>query len=105
MENNMTVFIRKPSVNLYPGVKVTKDTVLEFQNEHVKQKVKNLTMHTVAEVSGEGYESMCDTTIHLQEGDVLLFESEDRGYIRPVEDFMTIREAIEELKAIEDLGG
>lgn len=102
---NMEVFIRKPSVNLYPGVRVTKETVLEFQNEHVTQKVEDLTMHTVAKVSGERFESVCDTTILLEEGDVLLFEGEDRGYIRPVEDFMTIREAINELEAIQDLGG
>lgn len=101
----MDVFIRKPSVELYPGVRVTKETVLEFKNEHVEQKVENLVLRTVATVSGEGFVSVCDTTIQLKEGDVLMYEGEGRGYIKPVEEFMPIPEAVEELEAIKDLGG
>ena len=37
------------------------------------------------------------TTITLEEGDVLVFEEEGRGYIKPVEEFVTIGEAIEDL--------
>ena len=77
----MQVFIHKPSVDLYPGIKVEKDTVLEYKNEHVY-----------------------DTTIQLQEGDVLVFEEEGRGYVKPVESFVTVAEAIEELSCIKDLG-
>ena len=100
----MEVFIRKPSIDLYPGIRVTKDTELEYKNENVEQTVKDLVMHSVTKVKGENFESVYDTTIHLQEGDILIFEDEGRGYIKPVEEFVTIEEAIEDLTNIKDLG-
>lgn len=100
----MQVFIRKPSIDLFPGIRVTKDTELEFKNENVKQTVKDLVLHSVTKVTGEGYKSKYDTTIYLEEGDVLVFEEEGRGYIKPVEDLVTIEEAIEDLENIKDLG-
>ena len=100
----MEVFIRKPNVDLYPGIRVQKDTVLEYKNENVKQTVKDLVFRSVTKVKGEGYKSKYDTTINLKEGDVLVFEEEGRGYIKPVEEFVTVAEAIEELKNIEDIG-
>ena len=100
----MNNFIRKPSIDLYPGIIVTKDTVLEYKNENVKQTLKDLVLHSVTKVKGEGYRSKYDTTINLKEGDVLIFEDEGRGYIKPVEEFVTIAEAIEDLTNIKDLG-
>lgn len=101
----MQVFIRKPSIDLYPGIRVTKDTVLEYENENVQQSVKDLVLNSVTWVKGEGYESMYKTTVHLNEGDILVFEEEGRGYIKPVESFVTVEEAIEELTDIKDIGG
>ncbi len=100
----MQNFIRKPSIDLYPGIKVTKDTTLEYKNESVKQKLENLVLHSVTKVQGEGYKSKYDTTITLNEGDILVFEEEGRGYIKPVEEFVTIAEAIDDLTNIKDLG-
>lgn len=100
----MERFIRRPSIDLYPGIKVDKGTVLEYKNENVEQKVENLVFRSLMKVNGENYESTYDTTIHLQEGDILLFEDEGRGYIKPVEPFVTIAEAIEEFENIKDLG-
>ena len=100
----MKNYIRKPSIDLYPGIEVTKDTVLEYKNENVKQCLKNLVFHSVTKVKGEGYRSKYDTTINLKEGDILIFEEEGRGYIKPVEEFVTIQEAIDELENIKDLG-
>lgn len=100
----MQNFIRKPSVDLYPGIRVDKDTVLEYENENVKQSLKDLTFHSVIKVKGENFESTYDTTIHLNEGDVLVFEEEGRGYIKPVDSFITIAEAIDDLTNIKDLG-
>ena len=100
----MQVFIRKPSIDLYPGICVTKDTEFEYKNENVKQTLKNLTLRSVTKVKGDGYTSKYDTTIHLKEGDVLIYEDEGRGYIKPVENFVTVDEAIEELTNIKDLG-
>ena len=97
-------FIRKPSLDLYPGIVVTKDTVLEYKNENVKQTVKDLVFHSVTKVKGEGYRSKYDTVINLKEGDILIFEEEGRGYIKPVEPFVTIAEAIDDLMNIKSLG-
>lgn len=97
-------FIKKPSVDLYPGIQVGKDTVLEYKNENVNQKLEKLVLRSITEVKGEGYKSKYDTTIYLNEGDILIFEDEGRGYIKPVEEFCTIKEAIEDLTNIKDLG-
>lgn len=99
----MEKFIRKPSIDMLAGIRVTKDTVLEYKNENVQQKLENLVFHSVTNVKGEGYASTYHTTIYLKEGDILIFEEEGRGYIKPVEEFVTVKEAIEELKCIEDL--
>ena len=100
----MQIFIRKPSIDLYSGIRVDKDTVLEYENENVKQTLKDLVFHSVTKVKGESFESVYDTTIYLKEGDILVFEEEGRGYIKPVEEFVTIAEAIDEFTNIKDLG-
>ena len=100
----MQVFIRKPNIELLTGVRVTKDTKIEFENENVKQIIENLVLHSVNSIKGEGFASTNHTTIYLNEGDVLIFEEEDRGYIKPVESFVTIADAIEDLTNIKDLG-
>lgn len=100
----MQVFIRKPNIDLYSGIVVNKDTVLEYKNEYVEQTVKDLILHSVTKVKGEGYESTYDTTVELKEGDILVYEEEGRGYIKPVESFVTIAEAIEDLSNIKGVG-
>jgi hypothetical protein len=96
-------FIRKPSIDMLAGIRVKKDTAFEYENENVRQTLKDLVFHSVTKVKGEGFESVYDTTITLKEGDVLIFEEEGRGYIKPVEDFVSVCEAIEELTNIIDL--
>lgn len=100
----MQNFIRKPSIDLVPGIRVTKDTVIDFKNENVEQFMRDLVLHTNMKITGEGYESTSHTKIYLEEGDVLLFEEDGRGYIKPVDGFVTIAEAIEDLTNIKDLG-
>lgn len=99
MEN----FILKPSIDRYPGIRVDKTTELTYKTEKVTQTLKDLVFHSVTKVKGEGYRSKYDTTINLNEGDILIFD-EERGYIKPVEKLVSIKEAIEELTCIEDLG-
>lgn len=100
----MKLFIRRPNIELLAGVRVTKDTHLEFSNENTEQVIDNLVLRSTNYIKGEGYESEQHTTIYLQEGDVLIFEEEGRGYIKPLENFVTIKEAIEDLTNIQDLG-
>ena len=99
----MQRFIKKPSIDMYAGIKVTKDTKLSYKNENVEQTVENLVLHSITKVKGEGYESVYDTTITLKEGDILIYEEEGRGYIKPVEKFVTIAEAIADFENIKDL--
>ena len=101
----MQKFVFKPSVELIPGIKVTKDTVLEYERENVKQTLKDLVFHSVTVAKGENYESTIDTTIRLNEGDILVFEEEGRGYVKPATNcVVTIAEAIDDLTNIRDLG-
>lgn len=99
----MEKFIRKPSIDMYAGIKVSKDTRLDYENEHVEQHLVNLVFHSITKVKGENFESVYDTTIYLKEGDILVFEEEGRGYIKPVEQFVTVKEAIEDFENIKDL--
>lgn len=100
----MQKFIRRPNIELLVGIRVAKDTKIEFENESVKQTLENLVLHTEATIKGEGYESTNHTNIFLNVGDVLIFEEKGRGYIKPVEGFVSIAEAIDDLTNIQDLG-
>lgn len=100
----MKRFIRRPNIELLPGIRVDKDTKLEFENGNVTQKLENLILHSVVTVKGEGYASTNHTTIYLNEGDVLIFEEDGRGYIKPLEAFVDTLEAIDDLINIKDLG-
>jgi hypothetical protein len=100
----MQVFVQRPSVDLFPGIRVTKDMVIDYENEKVKQTVNDLVFRSVTRVTGKSFESVNDTTIYLEEGDILIFEEEGRGYIKPVEPFVTIDEAMEDLANVKDLG-
>ena len=99
----MEKFIYKPSIDMYGGIRVTKDTALEYKNDNVEQTLKDLVFDSKTIVKGENYTSEYHTVINLKEGDVLIFEEEGRGYIKPVEEFVTVKEAIEELQNIKDL--
>lgn len=100
----MKVFIRKPSISLYSGIRVEKDTAFEYETEYVKQTLKDMVFHSVARVEGENYKSVYDTTIQLEEGDILIFDGEKRGYVKPVDSFVTIEEAIDDLENIRGVG-
>ena len=100
----MQKFIRKPSIDMYAGIKVTKDTEFQYKNDSVEQSLKDLAFHSITKVKGNNFESVYDTTIQLEEGDILVFEEEGRGYIKPVEEVVTIEEAIHELEAIKGVG-
>lgn len=99
----MQRFINKPSIDMYGGIKVDKNTKINYKNETVNQTIENLVFKSITKVVGEDYESEYHTTIQLKEGDILIFEEEGRGYIKPVEEFMTISDAITELENIKDL--
>ncbi len=97
-------FIQRPSIEMYDGVKVTKKTCLNYETEFVTQTLKNLVFKSKTVIKGDGFTSTYTTTIKLNEGDVLIFADENRGYIKPVEALVTVDEAIEDLTSIRSLG-
>lgn len=99
----MEKFIEKPSIDMYLGVRVNKDTKLEYKNENVQQTLENLVFKSKTMVKGADYKSIYNTTIKLKEGDILIFEEEGRGYIKPVNEFVSIGEAIEEFENIKEV--
>lgn len=98
----MKKFISKPSIDMYTGIVVDKETTLEYKNENVEQTLKDLVLNSKTVVKGEDFTSEYHTIINLKEGDILIFEEEGRGYIKPVENFVTVEEAIEELNCIKE---
>jgi len=96
----MEQFITKPDITIYHGIRVNKDTKLDYKNDKVEQTVKDLVLKSKTTIKGEDYKSTYNTTIFLKEGDVLVLEDEGRGYIKPVEEMYTIQQAIDELELI-----
>jgi hypothetical protein len=98
----MQKFISKPSIDMLAGIRVDKDTTLEFKNDNVEQTLKDLVFKSKTIVKAKDYTSEYNTTINLKDGDILIFEEEGRGYIKPVETFVTVEEAIQELECLKD---
>ena len=96
----MEKFINKPSIDMMPGIRVDKTTEFEYENDNVKQELKDLKFKSITTIKGENFKSEYHTEIDLQEGDILIFEDEGRGYIKPVESFVSVDEAIKELENI-----
>lgn len=92
--------IRQPNINMVAGIKVSKDTNITFENENVKQSIKDLVYHGTTNIKGENFEGASEITVYLKEGDYVVFDGEERGYIVPAQRLMTVDEAIEELKCV-----
>lgn len=97
----MRKFIFKPDITLYSGVQVNKDTVLEYKNENVEQKLENLQLVMTTYTKENNYEARSNLTFHLNEGDILLFD-EEVGYQVPRVPMSTIKDALMDLEAIQD---
>lgn len=95
--------IRKPNLDMFAGIRVDRNTDITFRNEYVEQTIKNLVLHTISRSESDEFTSIYDIKVKLNEGDILIFEEESRGYIKPVEELMTIPDAIKELEFIKDL--
>ena len=96
----MEKFISKPSIDMMPGIRVDKTTEFEYENDNVKQELKDLKFKSITTIKGENFKSEYHTEIDLQDGDILIFEDEGRGYIKPVESFVSVDEAIKDLENI-----
>lgn len=99
MEN----YVLKPDLRPYKGLKVTKDTKLEFKNDKVDQKVENLKLTSKYIFENEKFKSTNLLELNLEEGEVLLLEEENRGYFLPQDVFSTIEEAIADYESLKDI--
>lgn len=95
------MFILKPSLDLFEGIKVYKNTKLEFENENVKQEVSDLKFTCEFREKGSNYKSVTQLVIELNEGDVLQYD-EERGYFLPKFPLYDINDAINDYKTLKD---
>lgn len=92
--------IRQPNINMVAGIKVTKDTDISFENDTVKQSIKDLVYHGTTKIKGDNFEGKNEITVTLNEGDIVIYDGEERGYIVPAQRFMTVDEVIKELECV-----
>ena len=94
-----------PNCEIYKGYIVDENTTLEYENNDktIKQKLSNLEFTQIQIVNTPEYTTETKTIIHLKKGMTVLFENEQRGYVVPVNRYVTIKEAIQELDYIKDL--
>ncbi len=94
-----------PNCEIYKGFTVDENSTLEYENKDktLKQELKNLEFIQYQKIDSPEYSTETKTTIHLKKGMVVLFEDEEHGYVVPVNRYVTIKEAIQELEYIKDL--
>lgn len=98
---NKKYYVAKPDLTPYEGVKVTKDLNLTFENEKVKQEIKNLKLNSTFIYENEKYKTTNILEINLEEGEILLLEEENRGYFLPMDiGVEPIERAIEDYEAL-----
>lgn len=95
----MEQFIIKPDVTLYHGIRVDKDTNLEYKKEGLDQTVKDLVLTSKKTFKTDDYESEYKVNVFLKEGDILILD-EDEGYVKPLQEMYTIQQTIDELELI-----
>lgn len=96
----MNYYVLRPDLTPYKGIKVNKDTKLEFKNEKVTQKIENLELITESKIEDKRFISETKMKVFLKEDDVLLLEEENRGYFLPLDSVGTIETAIKDYKAL-----
>lgn len=97
----MNYYVMRPDLTPYEGIKVTKDTNIEYENERVRQSIKDFKLISEYTVQTEKYTSTNKLEVNLEEGEILLFENENRGYFLPRDvAICNIKTAIEDYKAL-----
>lgn len=98
----MKNYIIKQDITFYPGIRVDKDTNIEYKNDNVKQNVKDLKLHSIITENNKNYNSKTDLTVNLKVGDILILD-EKKGYILPGIPLTTVDEQIEELQCLKEV--
>ena len=100
------LFVEQPVLDLKEGIKVTADTELSYKHDKVEQVLKDLVLETILDDEGtngcNSYKSKSYLSIHLNEGDILLFD-ENRGYYMPPYPVESIDDAISDMESLSDI--
>lgn len=94
-------FMRQPDINMVAGIRVNKDTNIEYENENTKQSIKNLVYNSVFKKVDGNVEVTQEVTVKLNEGDIVLYPSDEQGYVVPANKYMTVTDAIKQLECVE----
>lgn len=97
----MRKFIYRPDITFFDGIKVDKNTKIQYETENIIQSIENLTLRTHKTEKTDKYESEFNLAIKLDEGEILLFE-EERGYFLPSLPMATVKDGIEDLESIKE---
>ena len=96
----MKYYVLRPDLTPYEGMVVNKDSKFDYKNEKVEQKLENLKLTTKQEIVTDKYTTKSELTINLEEGEILLFEGENRGWFLPAQPIGTIETAINDYKGL-----
>ena len=100
------LFVEQPVLDLKEGIRVTDETELYFKNETVEQTLKGLALESIIDDAGSNgvntYTSKSYLRIHLNAGDILLFD-EHRGYYMPPYPVTGIDDAINDITSLADI--
>lgn len=102
----MEKFIIQPSIKVFVGLTVKRDSVIDFKNDVVEQHLKDLVLTTKINKESDynglktNEESIIKT--ELKEG-VRLIMSEEEGYVISPYKMATIDEAVEQLNEIKEI--
>lgn len=99
------LFVEQPNMELKKGTIVTKEMAFTYKNEQVDQVLNNLLLETMIEQEGNNgvntYKSRSYIAINLNEGDILLFDT-NRGYYLPKYPMTTVEEAVSDIDSLVD---
>lgn len=99
----LNLFIEDVSTELKTGLRVLKDTNVEYDNKNVHQEIHDLTLETTIDNVGtngvNSYASRTFLKINLNEGDILQFNDE-KGFFLPNYPLIEVEEGIDSLNSI-----
>lgn len=103
MKDKKEIYVFIPDLEPYEGIKVNKETVIKFKNDKVKQTIKDLKLVSIYTFKCDKYISTNKLEMNLEEGEILLFEGENRGWFLPKDiGVCSIDEAIEQYGILKD---
>ena len=101
---NKKYYVEKPQLLPYEGMVVDKSTNFKYDNGKVHQTLKDLKFISIYTIKSDKYKTTTKVEIKLNEGEILLLEGENRGWILPAEQtpISSIDEAINDYKVLKE---